>query len=430
MQGETDKRTYLFYKREDFVLYVFSLAVVALFAWLAFANTWVLAAFGVGLGYMAVTFALKRGVSVDPASIPEIAVGLIKYPARVLRKLWFTRSTRLPRLVILLVALAAEYGLEQTLDGDSLWLRPFPYMTFFWIVFGFVSVFRTISFVAHLLKATLVRATLDDSQWRRELKGLGTPTHIIHAYITGLICHACALMPALIFWRLTDPTYAREAILLAGLVFLLSRSGTAYLERFGLPLTAGNWFAAVTRMSLGLTPDVVTALYDTHHEDHKSRFGFTVFHGHHHDAIPSAIMAAIDTGFVEAIDRGIWLATFLSSTVGTVVINAYSSWADMVLHQYIPGVYPYSKLVVATQAHHVAHHYGSLRPLGLGGLPSYEADLAGGYKPDNQRVRWFLEKVKQAEGCSEESYERFVHLDLPARLKDLAFMGFARSRRE
>jgi hypothetical protein len=425
----TDARTYLFYRAEDFGLYVFALVVVFGFAWLAFPYTSVRVSFAVALAFFALTFALKRGATIDPTCAAHIVRGAVGYPARVVRKFWSIRTTRFPRMLALLVAIGIELVLVRVLPATSFWVRPFPYMDAFVIMFGFVTVFRTLSFVAHLAKAKLVRETLDDSQWQSELASLRTPTHILHAYITGLICHACALMPMLIFWRFTHPTYAREVILAAAAILMLSRGGLAYLNKLALPVTPHNWFAAIVRVSLGLTPDVVTCLYETHFEDHKSRFGFTVFHGQHHDAIPSAIMAAIDTGFVEAIDRSIWLATFVGSTTIGLAINAYSSWADMVLHQYIPGVYPYSQLVVATQAHHVAHHYGSLRPLGLGGLPSYKADLEGGYKPDNARVRWFLAQVKKNESLTDDRHGLFVQLDLPARLEDLAYMGFDRGGR-
>src|SRR5205807_1088006 len=86
-----------------------------------------------------------------------------------------------------------------------------------------------VALFSHLRRASHVKQVLEDSEWHRELKGLGIRNHILQAFVSGLITHACLLMPAVIFWRLTGPTYVREAALLVG--SLLTAPWRASLQR-------------------------------------------------------------------------------------------------------------------------------------------------------------------------------------------------------
>lgn len=392
---EAASRTYLFYDARDIALYVFSLAIVWGGAWLAFASAWSQALFTIALLYLTVVFILKRGARPDWSTLPVIARGLLVYPGRVIRTLRTWKPVR--PVCAFGVAMLAELCAKRYLASDSLLLRPFPYLTVFLVTFMGITTFRTAILIAHLRRAAHVREVLESSPWKHEMRGLGVIHHILQAYVTGLISHACYLIPALIFWRLTAPTYAREAVLLLDAVLVLGFRSV----RHGFPTALQQTLVRA---------EVIDALTSAHTADHKSRFNFAVLHGHHHDAIPSALMAAGESGFVESIDRGISYLTFLGSAIWTLCINALMTAANMVGHQYIPGVYPYSKYTVQTKLHHVVHHYGSLRPLGLGGLPSYVGDVRDGYDPTNGKVRWFLEVAAKHGEADPATAEEFVRI--------------------
>src|SRR5262249_22010265 len=137
--------------------------------------------------------------------------------------------------------------------------------------------------------------------------------------------------------------------------------------------------------------------YDNHTIAHQSRFFFTVFHGHHHDAIPSAMIgSAGGTGFLENTDRGLTWLDPLNSIVVMQVSWAYSIAFDMVVHQYIPGVFPFAKVTVLGTAHHITHHFGTALPIGMIFQKYIEPrDMNNGYKPDNPVTRWFLAEVER-----------------------------------
>lgn len=412
-------RTHLFYRAQDFGLYLFSLAIVAVAGWYAFSSISAQLLLLAGLLYLAVIFVRRRGWGADFESLRVIVKGTIGYPARVARTIWTLRHRQAPHLVLFFCAIAAELTLRRSNPGSP-WLRPFPFLGFFAASFVAISAFRTWVFVAHLRKVALVRTVLEQSTWRRELRGIGTWNQIVHGYVTGLVSNACLYVPALIFWRLTEPTLVREATLFFGyfaLLWIRTRGGLE--SQAGGRSAFSRWMSSLVvspDVSLSLrerSEDLFKAMYENHEQDHQSRFHFTVFHGHHHDALPSAVMASAETGLVEAIDRGISYLTFIQSSTTFLILNSYMTYIDMLGHQYIPGVFPYSRLVVQGRTHHVAHHYGSLRPLGLLGPASYKQDLVEGYQPRNGKVTWFLEQVRVHEPMDDAALERFSELDSP-----------------
>jgi hypothetical protein len=268
----------------------------------------------------------------------------------------------------------------------------------FGVNFGIVSLYRTIALCAHLRRLDVVRTLLASSGWQRELRGLSIWNHVIHGYVTGLVAHACVLMPHMIFWRLTHPTFMREVLLtvwpLAVLLSAVVRKGLSFET---------VWFTLVDP----LAGDVATR---GHEHDHSSRFYFAVFHGHHHDAIPSAVIGALEAGFVEAIHKGIGHLGYLRGATIGLAETSLMVIANMKAHAYIPGIFPYSRWVVEAKIHHVVHHYGSLRPLGLNGLPSYKQDLAHGYDPKNNKALWFLATTDEHEGIGPELRDSFVEI--------------------
>lgn len=368
-------RTYLFYRSSDFLLYLLSLFIVAMGALLALPQTPVRAVFGCALLYMAATFAFKHGARFDASSFPLMARGVLDYPRRLFRL--FHAHPPIALVCIFGLAVVAQEAGRRFLPPNSFWLRSFPAVTVALVAFSGASLFRTIILVAHLRRSSHVRSVLEHSPWSHELKGLSIWNHIFHGYVTGLISHACLLLPTLILWRFAPPTMLRELILLG--TFLL-------------------------REPRGQTDETLTAV---HEEDHSSRFHFTVFHGHHHDAIPSAVMASGASGFVESLDRAVYFLSFMNSAFDCLVESFYMT-RNMITHQYIPGVFPYSRNVIVSRNHHVVHHYGSLRPLGLGGVTSYRRDLESGYDSNNQKARWFVAVTKTYEQIDEEACEAFL----------------------
>ena len=102
----------------------------------------------------------------------------------------------------------------------------------------------------------------------------------------------------------------------------------------------------------------------------------------------------------------------LDSIVASHLTWVYSIAFDMVVHQYIPGVFPPAKVTVIGRAHHVTHHFGSALPLGMIYDAYIEAkDMNNGYKPDNPVTRWFLDEVERREGVAPELGKKFLSLN-------------------
>lgn len=390
------ERAYLFYRAEDFSLYVFSLLIVAIGAWLAFTALWPRVLIVVALSYMAITFALKHGARADRTSFGAFAQGVLGYPSRFIEM--FLPRQGGTRIGIFLGVLLVEAMWKQIVGPDTFLTSAFPAMAFWLGSFGAVTLFRTVVLIDHLRCAKRVQAVLEDSPWARGLNGLGIRNHIVHAYFTGVIGHICYFIPTLIFWRLLPPTYLREMLLFVRPCYFLF---VAMREKGPSIITFYHAFVNIP------TSRMITR---AHEHDHQSRFHFTVFHGHHHDAIPSALIANVGAGFLETMERNLLFQVFLLPAL-YLPIAAFLMIIDMFGHQYIPGVFPYVKAVVTERVHHVAHHYGSLRPLGLGGDRVYDRDIALGYDPSNWRVRWFLDTARKYENIDESECARFVAIE-------------------
>jgi hypothetical protein len=395
----TSRQTHISYKPGDFILYCFSLFVCLAVGWLVLPHSLGWAAFAIASTvYLLVTFVIKHGVRLDHSCFPEIVRGCTRYPRRAINML---RANTPPRVLITFAfAVGAESVYRRYVPAGSLWLRPVPVLHCFWVALLVVSAYRTILLITHLRHRSHVATVLAESPWRHQLVRLGPTNHVIHGYVTGIVTHLCLLMPMIGLWSVTAPTYLREVILLAVSAARL----TLAMRRYGVSIDSYLHAFVASRMLQSITL--------AHEEDHRGRFEFAVFHGHHHDAIPSGIMAGLEAGFVEAIDRGAWLAACLDSVVVRLIVVTINSIRNIIGHQYIPGVFPYSRTVINWRVHHISHHYGSLLPLGLGGLMTYGSDLDAGYDPRNAKVRWFLDAAKRYEMLDDEAAEHFVDLSV------------------
>jgi len=251
--------------------------------------------------------------------------------------------------------------------------------TLWWLHFGLCSTFRTVIFWEHLRWHINVRAFLQESNFARHIIGPKLfPLQIAQAYCTGIVCHLCLLMPwyAVITWR-------KQSILLMPVNFVLDLLHEKYSSH-----------------------NAMESYYREHWLGHHSRLHFIYLHGMHHDALPCALIATNDSGALEG---------FLRSLDGTAVGPCRTTWYvshilqlvnqtrdvlnDIILHQYIPCVYPYSRLIVARENHHVEHHYLALHPIGSaggGGTEKFLVEAVDGYNAENKLWNWFVQAVQNA----------------------------------
>lgn len=397
MTTTAPRRSFLMqYRPEDFPLYVLGLALAGLLITPALQHPIAQTAFLAALVYLAGFFLIRHGAKFESDVIRAALEGMARYPGMLLRNWWTARSAIIAIAAIFILAITAESLLRPGLTGTR-WLDPFPWQWVVWTAFLIVTLFRLIIMVAHLLRASVVREVLERSTQKHTIKVFSMPSHIFQAFITGMVAHLSVVAPCVLFFMWTNPTNLREALLFGGFVVWTA---------IAMPLR---------KRGVLEKPGVIShrLVYENHKIAHQSRFFFAVFHGHHHDAIPSALIgSAGGTGFFENVDRALTWLEPLTSIVVKQLGWAYAIAFDMVVHQYIPGVFPFAKITVIGAAHHVTHHFGSALPLGL----IYDGyveprDMENGYKPDNVVTRWFLGEVERLEGLDPELGRKFLSLN-------------------
>jgi hypothetical protein len=396
MNGTISQRFVIQYRKEDYPLYLLSLLVPGLLILPILPHLAAQVALLVGLLYLATVFLVRHGASFDTSVFRVMFDGVCAYPGILARGWRLARHAVIPVAAIFALTLIAEQLLRPRLAG-TIWLRAFPWQWVVWTPFLLITIFRFVILVAHLLRASVVRDVLVASPQKQSIERLPIQQHIVHAFVTGMIAHLSLVAPCALFFLWTSPTVLREALLIGGYT---AWSGIARPLR--------------KRKLLG-RPGVIAnrLVYQNHHIAHRSRFYFTVFHGHHHDAIPSALIgSAAGTGFLENADRAM---TTLEPLKSILIVQATWAWViafDMVVHQYIPGVFPFAKPTITGVSHHVTHHFGRALPLGIIFSGYVEpGDMENGYKPDNAVTRWFLKEVEQREGIDPELGRKFLTLN-------------------
>lgn len=252
-----------------------------------------------------------------------------------------------------------------------------------YVHFGLISLFRSIVLVAHLRKTRHVRQVLMDSPWK-QFVSKSTVAELFHSYFTGLITHITMLVP---FYLVT--TCFLRSILFVPLNMVLIRL-LGFREKF---------FTRQNRWQ-----------YRDHWLAHNSPVEFVYLHGPHHDAIPTALLAVGDHGYLEgALKHSFgWPVAFLNA-IDSFLLNTLAIWIDMKGHQFVPGIFPYSRRKDGKERHHSVHHYLSLVPYSLGlrlkgGLPNPEFgdgsidEVLDNYDPRNKRITWFLGQIEKYEG--------------------------------
>jgi hypothetical protein len=384
------------YRPEDFPLYLLGLALTGALIFPALPHPGAQVLLVCGLVYLSGFFLIRHGAKFELSVVRVALEGVASYPS-VLARNWKTgRAGIIPIAVVFFLALTAEHFLRPELAGTK-WLDPFPWQWVVWVAFMIVTAFRVVSLIAYLLRASVVREVLESSTQKKAIAKFSIQQHILQAFVTGMVAHLSLVATPVLFYMWTNPSILREALLIAGV--LLWRAISHPLKKRKLIEKPG---LIHYRM-----------FYDNHTLAHQSRFYFSVFHGHHHDAIPSAVIgSAGGTGFLENVDRTLTWLDPLNSIVVRQFDWMHSIAIDMLVHQYIPGVFPPAKMTVIRRAHHVTHHFGSALPLGM----VYDAyiedrDMNNGYKPDNPVTRWFLAEVERREGVAPELGKKFLSLN-------------------
>ena len=384
------------YRAEDFPLYLLSLAIPGVLIALALPYRFEQVLLIASLAYLAAFFVIRHGAKFDRHVFYDVFEGVTRYPGMLARNWMTARDAVIPIVVVFGLALATEAVLRPALAGTR-WLKPFPWQWVIWTPFLIITLFRATILIAHLLRASVVREVLERSTQKKTIAVMPMHQHILQAFITGMVAHLSVVAPCVLFFQWTNPSYLREALLIAGFLLWTAISHPLIKRKIIAPLYV-------------LAFDLV---YRNHTIAHRSRFFFTVFHGHHHDAIPSSLIgSASGTGFLENVDRGLCWLDFLRSAVVMQFLWGQSIVVDMLFHQYIPGVFPFAKVAVRSRVHHVAHHYGTALPIGLMfHLYVEDRDLENGYRPDNQVIRWFLDEVERLEGLDPELRRKFLSLN-------------------
>jgi len=386
------RKIYMKYRPDDFILYTFSLVVFAAISVFALQSYWQNMMIFAALIFMLVYFIYKNGVKIDLSSFSLIIKESAYYPVYFLKQL-------IPSLWALF-PIYAGYGLARAFEflfasrlSETYLFHPFPYMNLFYFQFLSLTLYRTVILIAHIRHSDFLHDFLMSSLWKHQMKDVRPRYYIIHAYITGILGHVAFFFPCLIFWRLTSPTYFREiaCTVLTMLLFLLTS------------VCAGN---GVNIFKI-LVEDVRSWFLKEHENYHTSRFYFTIFHGLHHDAIPSSLMANNSSGIMHAIHAPLVKLFFLLSATVFSIITALDIMINMRGHQYIPGIFPYSRSTISNKSHHAIHHYMSILPLSFGGAES-QKDVDMGYDFSNIKARWYVSAVARYENIEPELIANYL----------------------
>ena len=200
---------------------------------------------------------------------------------------------------------------------------------------------------------------------------------ICHAYATGMLTHILYLAPW--YWIITHVEYSLLLLPFGIVISLIIET------RFNKVLN--DWF------------------YRDHWLGHNSEVEFVYLHGTHHDAIPCALIGVGENGHLEGVFRQIiGFPVIYYNPLVAFVLQSIGSYGNMIMHQYIPGIFP--GIARNVEMHHSVHHYGKLEPYSVGGfyggelLKRFPDELKyalkldqqlTGYRRENKTYRWYLD---------------------------------------
>ena len=329
------KTTRMDYHDKDYADYIIMSLLTALVAYACYGLENILGIAGIVLSLiMIVVFPMRHGFKL---TIPHI----LKHPHEVVLKFVYQIQNMMPVYFIAIGVLLLEnyfVYLTPDLPHHTETMREVA----FWLLylhFAGITIYRTRIFVVHLMRKEKCHEFLMQTVWKRQLRFNDNMTlEVFHAYFTGLLSHILLIAP----WYLviSHTNYS--------LVFM----PVAIIANF----FTGKWF-------LKIFNDWV---YRDHWIGHHNAFDFLYFHGPHHDAIPSGMIAVSGNGPLEGFMRhamGVPAPFYHPLTA----VLAYSSevQGDMQGHQFIPGMYPKADIQFQKMNQHSMHHFGMIFPLSM-----------------------------------------------------------------
>jgi hypothetical protein len=374
------------YYKHDFLDYVLMLLLTALVTGVLYGFGHVMSFAGFGLcGLMLVMFIARHGVELRVPLIlkrPQDVLYMFVYKLKNLRALYFFG---LGVLVLENVVIAATPDLPHHVD----WMRKAA-LGLFYFHFVALSVYRTVILADHLRKKELVREVLMQTPWKRVINAkTKMAMEIVHAYGTGLLTHIVLIGP----WYFLI-THVRFSVLF--LVPVAAINFITYMYWMGT--TYNSWF------------------YRDHWLGHNSELEFVYLHGTHHDAIPSALIAVSENGFLEGCLRHtIGIPAPFGNPIGASLVYGFEVKNDIDLHQYIPGVFPQLARGLLEATQHSTHHYGRLEPYGLAmklDAPGVSAEVRKQFGGLSPRMKYSIRLDEELTGFQWENATHRLTLSL------------------
>ena len=379
------KKQRINYQARDFSDYAIMILACAALVWFSYGPYHILAIAGVALcGFMLAVFPIRHGAQLK---VPILARRPQELAYALVHKV---QNIKWPYFAGLGLLLLENFVIRLTPDlPHQLALTHQVAVGLFWAHFIFITGYRTVILAAHLARRDHVREVLMHSVWKSKVETPRQATmEIFHAYFTGLLTHIVYLIP----WYLVIK-YASFSLLFLPLTCLAA----LWIQQKNVK-TLNDWF------------------YRDHWIGHNSELDFVYFHGPHHDAIPSGLLAVAGNGYLEGLCRSAiaFPIPFYNPLLAAFFYTADVK-VDIELHQYIPGVYPKLSREFFEVIQHSLHHYGRLEPYGFAinldqpisdelrkrtkVLPDelkYSIRLdqqLNGYEWNGARFQWFLELV-------------------------------------
>jgi hypothetical protein len=324
------------YYKKDFLDFALMIALSALVILLTYGTSHVMSIAGIALcAFTLAMFVLRHGVEIGIPLIlrrPQDILWMFAYKVQNLSGPYLVAVAVLVLENILIAATPNLSHRVETMRNVALWL--------FYIHLLAITAFRTAIFIDHLRKKEMVREMLMQTAWKRIIDEKTNITQeIVHAYCTGLLTHIILVAP----WYLVIH-YANFSVLFLPVVCVIN------------VVIHVKWIKAINAW-----------FYRDHWLGHNSELEFVYFHGTHHDAIPSAMIAVAENGLLEGFLR-LSMGTPVSfyNPVMSFLLTTLEVKTDMEAHQYIPGVYPKLPMKIVEVSQHSTHHYGSIEPYSFG----------------------------------------------------------------